>query len=124
MTPDQQRIAIAKWCGWKCLRGETDTPIKRPTAHWFRPDGSPAHSWPCTVDNGIDLGYLPDYLNDLNAMHEAEGKLLPDQKDFYANSIIVPAHGPHWRFNCIHATAGQRAEALLKTIDKWTDNKR
>lgn len=58
--------------------------------------------------------YLPDYLNDLNAIHEAE-KLIMDESSIiyveYLGQISCP-----W-----HATAAQRAEALLKTIGKWEE---
>ena len=51
MNKEKQRIAIAKACGWS----DCDPDIIQYAAR--RPDGS----W----------GIMPDYLNDLNAMHEA-----------------------------------------------------
>ena len=69
------------------------------------------------------LKKTPDYLNDLNAMHEAE-KVLPRQL----------SHIDYWqkgygRFQTLlaeytitpySATAAQRAEAFLKTLNLWT----
>lgn len=104
MSPDAQRIAIAEWCGWT----------------WDINDSKQVY-WMHKNKPFLSFKEPPDYLNDLNAIHEAEEKLSPSQKDLFANSIIHPTHGPHWRFNCLHATAAQRAEALLKTIGKWTE---
>lgn len=66
---------------------------------------------------------VPDYLNDLNAMHEAE-KLLDDQIYSYTMWIIkilkwIARREP--TFALIHATAPQRAEGLLRTIGKWEE---
>lgn len=58
----------------------------------------------------------PDYLKDLNAMHEAEKVLNDDQWSTYADLL---------RLECGHcfrlaaATAKQRAEAFLKTLNLW-----
>ena len=63
----------------------------------------------------------PDWCNDLNAMHEAE-KVLTDTNMFVmAHHIerLVSAKGQHY----FHATARQRAEAFLRTLDKWEDGK-
>jgi hypothetical protein len=73
---------------------------------------------------------LPDYINDLNAMHEAE-KLLSDNEwddKFYHWLGFVVSGGQSeqlWEYRkaLVHATASQRAEALLRTIGKWTDQK-
>ena len=102
MTPEQQRIAIAESCGW------TDTQI---------------------IDGKYGQTDVPDYLNDLNAMHKAEKVLTVAQRITYANQIGVVLSGgsvgraiPNWWF--IHeATASQRAEAFLRTIGKWEESK-
>ena len=99
MTPEQQRIAIAEACGW------TDTQI---------------------IDGKYGQTDVPNYLNDLNAMHEAE-KIIPRQL----------FHVDYWqkgygRFQQIlsgltitpySATASPRAEAFLRTIGKWEEAK-
>ena len=91
MTPEAQRIAIAEACGWK-------TGYRDPEA-WHP---------------------LPDYLNDLNAMHESEKVLTNEQLEVYCNILHKPNHGVYW---AIHATAAQRAEAFLRTIGKWEEAK-
>jgi len=105
MTPEQQRIAIAKVCGYR------DGELK---PFWLAPPiGKPFKA--CGVNN------LPDYLNDLNAMHEAE-------KVLYGN-LWQPYHDKLAMINCnarcgsypaIDATAAQRAEAFLRTLNLWT----
>jgi hypothetical protein len=71
-------------------------------------------------------GVLPDYLNDLNAMHEAEKVLTEDQQEQYLNNLyeVCNLHSminDAWNLNC--ATAAQRAEAFLRTIGKWEESK-
>ena len=112
MTLEQQRIAIAEAYGWteismRCL--------------WGLPPGR--------VDCGTEncLKHLPDYLNDLNAMREAEKCLNYDQCEQYASdiwAIIMCAeermeNPPPSNFACLHATAVQRAEAFLSTLGLW-----
>lgn len=67
-------------------------------------------------------GRLPGYLNDLNAMHEAEKVLHPERP--HSNPWVS------YRLNCLkiagdcslHATAAQRAEAFLRTLGKWEES--
>jgi len=66
---------------------------------------------------------VPNYLNDLNAMHEAEKVLTEAQLDAYAQQVytIVARENPIRRYG-IHATASQRAEAFLRIIGKWDES--
>jgi hypothetical protein len=105
MTPEQQRIAIAEFCGWK--------------------DCHLSASWASIIGtlyevNGNQYAMIPDYLNDLNAMHEAERVLNPSLAAGYARmltSIAWESEQPV--FAPMTATAAQRAEAFLRTIGKW-----
>ena len=74
--------------------------------------------------NYLDECSIPDYLNDLNAMHSAEKSLGEIERERYTDNIcgITPCNYDGW-FSCAHATAAQRAEAFLKTIGKWEDIK-
>lgn len=127
MTPKAQRIAIAEACGW--TRRDVDYGPRTENL-WISPEG---------LTNGVSSTsfWLPDYLSDLNAMHEAEKVLQQIQHDY--------SHGfaNEWQYGCwtryittlknltksartflggeIHATAAQRAEAFLRTIGKWVD---
>lgn len=107
MSPEAQRIAIAEVCEWKrsdLVEGHWMPPGKGGTVHVFESN-------------------LPDYLNDLNAMHEAE-KTLPWKKlagmELELKSILREALAVDWRFP-FHTTAAQRAEAFLRTLNLWND---
>ena len=122
MNPEQQRIAIAEACGWshKALCNET---------YWWHDENN--KSLPLS-DDGMRV--CPDYLNDLNAMHEAEKVLwnFGDAMEFTNQlvGIVCSARGFRWdkgtqddHLMCLsHATASQRAEAFLRTIGKWEEN--
>ena len=112
MNKEKQRIAIAEFCGWS----------QDEVLGWWAPDDSEWYgtSW------GIDM--LPNYLNDLNAMHDAEKGLTDAQWREYTNNLLnltamyIDQEGAPMRLvSSIHATAEQRAEALLKTIGRWED---
>ena len=108
MTPEKQRLAIAEAYGF-VSHGNSGA--------WY-------------VDGGMIAGYLegrftpiPNYLNDLNAMHEAEKTLTEQQLPHY-DELLGPflwsgysASTCNW-----HATAAQRAEAFLRTIGKWQED--
>lgn len=112
MTPEAQRIAIAEACGYR--KGE-NSPL-----WWARPSGQPFKA--CGVKD------LPDYLNDLNAMHEAEKMLVNDGRsadyNFHLKRLCTVDYqqGKHTYPRPWHATAAQRAEAFLRTIGKWSDS--
>ena len=67
---------------------------------------------------------FPDYLNDLNAMHEAERVLKGEQRDKYLDYLYEMANPDSmiedaWKLNT--STARQRAEAFLRTIKQWKE---
>ena len=67
----------------------------------------------------------PDYLNDLNAMHEAEKVMMdsPKKKHTYLQWLGCEDAYTSTVFASVTATAAQRAEAFLRTIGKWEDAK-
>jgi hypothetical protein len=110
MTPEAQRIAIAEACGWREERNING-------AYYWRNE---------TEIYGPEVMPVPDYLNDLNAMHEAEEKLHASfqQSEMFVHRIEqvvykTKSSGIGIKFATINATAAQRAEALLRTIGKW-----
>jgi len=113
MTPEQQRIAIAEACGWIRAYEEGDD---EGCGKWFWHKGRK------------NLKQPPDYLNDLNAMHEAEKRLDYEQCEAFSTTLADIVHAANrekdyafpWAFARIHATAGQRAEAFLRTLGLWT----
>ena len=111
MKPEEQRIAIAKARAWELV---TDNPLYEP--YWEDPKGNKI---------GVSCGMrCPDYLNDLNAMHEAENSLSPIEQCQFAENLFQLMVGEHGVsiFMKIHATAAQRAEAFLRTIGKWVES--
>ena len=98
MNPEKQRRTILEACG-----------------KW--------HSgWPHQYMNQSDrLRHIPDYLNDLNAMHEVE-KTLTDKAHEEFRLNLYEMLGDDSRL-IVSATAAQRAEAFLRTIGKWEEEK-
>lgn len=111
MTEEAQRIAIAEACGWTDIEGGTGFPP------------GPSFRY---ADN---LLRLPNYPSDLNACHEMEKVLRNDQFHYtaYWRSLFKVVAGKKWTgdigyfyFDLIHATAAQRCEAFLRTLNLWT----
>lgn len=102
MKPEAQNIAIAQACGWR--------------------KSSFNNQWLVPKEPKEDSFFIGNPLNDLNAMHEAE-KLLKSEQHFtfqvelarVINTTTYPLN-----FALLHATATQRAEAFLRTLNLWT----
>ena len=117
MKPEQQRIAIAEACGWMNL--------------WETEVGD----WRGDSPQGLGDYNIPNYLNDLNAMHEAEKWLFASNIGHYERryamllSSVVSNYGEPFEeyapdglrdiCDCIHATAAHRAEAFLRLLGLW-----
>ena len=108
MKPELQRIAIAEACGWTECHPATKTP------HGFF-EAYGRKKLPCGSRKDERL---PDYLNDLNAMHEAEGILNEKQAHVMNDTLWDLMLGRKYLW---HATAAQRAEAFLRTLGKWKE---
>ena len=102
MSPEKQRIAIAEACGWQ--------------------DCHATGGLPCGIaPSETQHRQVPDYPNDLNAMHKALGHCLGDcEIKWHAYRInlgdIIEPHR-----HILHVTAAQQAEALLRMLGKWED---
>ena len=124
MKEEAQRIAIAEACGWlsvyRCSR--KGNAAKDGCTYWGSKD-TDSINYPRIFEE------VPDYLNDLNAMHEAEKVLQFSQQYEYASRLMqtmgLPRNDPdrslEMIYKSIHATASQRAETFLRTIEKWKD---
>jgi len=82
----------------------------------------------CGEDSdSIVRGLIPDYLNDLNAMHEAVMTLNADQMVSMDHHLDVVVGNGRQGLNCEYflwsATAAQFAKAFLRTIGKWKECK-
>jgi len=122
MKPEAQRIAIAEASGWTPEVRRMYAGVKN------------VHGWGKNLH--LSLGdsnrlfatiaaEFPDYLSDLNAMHEAESTLEGDRAFAYY-AILAEVTGsrafslrPQQLRAVAHATAAQRAEAFLRTLGKW-----
>jgi hypothetical protein len=116
MSDAEMRAAIAEACGWKRVRPNCKlgiTGIK-----------------PGSQFDTTGQSKTPDYPNDLNAMHEAESLLKPEQWRLYSDKLMVAVRDSdvtlngsniEARYKAAHATARQRAEAFLRTIGKWKE---
>lgn len=122
MTDTEIRIAIAPLAGWKHQQGLPKAPDR---CSWFKDETHHA------------LQVLPNWPIDLNAMHEAEKVLITDDyqlRNKYAAELervleremikddpncIPDVIGFEW----VHATARQRAEAFLRTLGLWKEQK-
>ena len=102
MTNEQINQRIAEACGWQnCVGG---------SGLVTRYKGTPSETTVRVT--------LPDYLNDLNAMHEAEETLMHDDPHGYGcySCDLYEQYG-----HTVHLSAAQRAEAFLRTIGKWEE---
>lgn len=111
MDPIKQRIAIAEPCGFtfEGPRGRTLGMTSGELRHWR----------------------VPDYLNDLNAMHEAEQTLTEAQCQRHFDNLAKATNAELdtlgtvygvCHFRMYNATAAQRAEAFLRTLNLWTES--
>jgi hypothetical protein len=106
MTQDQQRIAIAKACGW------TEIDELRANRSMGKPPGK------------ISFEFLPNYPADLNACHEMEQVMTTNQFDKYCHHLDQIRGMRH----CTYATAAERCkasaaercEAFRRTLGLWT----
>ena len=113
VIPENQRIAIAQACGWKRVEWIGRNGRKK-FEGWHSPDKR--------------LLIIPDYLNDLNSMHEAVASLSRETLDysnygsFLAQGVAIENRKSLNRHtHTCEATASQRAEAFLRTLSLWTE---
>ena len=114
MNPEKQRIAIATACGWTRFNSATH----KGAIQYGQPPNDRSNSWE-----------LPNYLNDLNAMHKAK-KVLTDDQAWEMVKIIVdycqsengfPLLDRSESLKLHSATAEREAEAFLKVLGLWEE---
>lgn len=98
LTCEEKRIHIAELCGWG----------KRIAIYREQPE---TRNW---------VNRIPDYLGDLNAMHEAERTEIRRGVDrslrYIENLCRITAGNPNAHINGIFASADDRANAFLLTL--------
>lgn len=106
MTPNEMRIAIAEVCPFVSNTDSYDSGYqyyKNNTYQEFDP------------------------LNDLNSCHEMENVLTQHRRDSYGRKLACLKSEEGFddtsHFTAAHATALQRAEAFLRTVGKWKEDK-
>jgi hypothetical protein len=130
MTDEQINIAIAEACGWvNCVTPHQDE-------YHFLSDAELGDAMGRAVGRRLPDGLrepIPNYRNDLNAMHEAEGyfKTATEQMRYAAKVLKVRGQGELFDENDLNvdhcwiarsATAHQCAEAFLRTLGKWEES--
>jgi hypothetical protein len=114
MTKEQINIAIAQACGFY-----QEEPWLDGRECWGHKN-HPPH---------VGFEQIPDYCNDLNAMHEAEATLDFEQAELFEDELCDVTFKNNdglenplpCRFSVCHATAKQRAEAFLRTLNLWEE---
>ncbi len=126
-TDEEINAAVAAACGW------VDVILAVPWQVEYPEDFSPI---PCGVRPAHDRrssplrwGPVPNYCNDLNAMHEAEKTLRREQYEDYLDNLCITLGGELYTsarethadvlFLLANKTAKQKAEAFLRTLGKW-----
>jgi hypothetical protein len=113
MTQEEKRIKLAEAGGWLVTdKGHNGYKLQGSRNGWKQ---------------GFKPEEIPDYFNDLNAMHELEQQTwskewnLRDDFCDHLALIIDPVHGYRGlkATDALKATAAQRAEALGKTLSLW-----
>lgn len=118
MTDEEINRAIAEACGWTGIRMHFNDTLQ---CEWLMG---------CPPNPHVEVA-LPNYCQDLNAMHEAWRSLETRRKriefSVYLRVKVVADGGHQTSFNedivaCVeNATARQRAEAFLRTAGKWRE---
>jgi hypothetical protein len=109
------RIRVAELCGAKRYKRPWDGKV-------FLCAEPPSKLWEAVSDDVVIVNSdVPDYPNDLNAMHEAE-----TAKIFYDGLTVTP-NEKRWRYELelvcgtmgamLHATAEQRCRAFVATME-------
>jgi hypothetical protein len=119
MTPEQQRIKIAEVCGLFRIM-----PLRR-TTRKGKPDPNGVRLWYCEEHHGGAATYaeVPNYPKDLNAMHESEKTLSENDRQKYLDILAdAPRNDRYLTWaDSVFATAAQKAEAFLRTINLWEE---
>lgn len=120
MSDDEINKAIAEFLGWTRFENNTPSDDYGPkTREWFFPAGKHGQFKYAKSADG-----LPNYTEDLNACHAMESQLETEDRMKFASELYrLSGHpvegGNSWYL--LHATARQRCEALLRTINKWKE---
>ena len=99
LTDEEKRVKVAELCGYTCR---------------IKSEGS-VIGVPKDADSAFWMLEVPDYLNDLNAMHEVENEMTKNNALQYQYHLAQLLPATIW--NLTRATAAQRAEAFVLTME-------
>lgn len=112
----KQRTEIGKHTGWHFKKA-----LNCDTVGCFNPEGNRVGDWQISKEFAVE--YLPDYLNDWNAMRDAVNSLGKRIGGFVAHlDVITKAKGGCLAIRIIEATLAEYAEAFLRTVGKWEES--
>ena len=120
VTNEEINIEIAEFCGWRKIREQDYQPFGT-NEYIHGPSQVLVGIHPESDVDDIEYEVIPDYCNDLNEMHEAENTLNADQQYEYAYVLDDLIKNRSCEFDLIHTSARMRAEAFVRTIDKWKE---
>lgn len=110
MRDEQINIQIAKACGWREIEwSELTNPREARIQKLF-----------CHSNDVHFCGWLPNYCNDLNAMHEAEMSLEKEDYLLYTDMLHSCAIRNSWKnkkWRWISLPAKLRAETFVKFLE-------
>lgn len=124
MTQEEKRIKLAESAGWTIINdfiAPDLNGIGKTIGNAKIPPGQLLSEMDWFEQADLFNNELPDYFNDLNAVHELEEELDDSQKMLYVaklSQILSPSKFPQ-SFRILHATAEQRCEALGLTLNLW-----
>jgi hypothetical protein len=122
MKTEDQRIAIARYCHPEMEQYKLD--------YWYTQEDDNTHDWVWIVPDDpestcVTSHILPKYPDSLDAMHEAEKVLTPQQQFTYCCALerkvndVLKDSKSAWCYAL--ASAPQRAEAFLRTLGLWKE---
>lgn len=123
MTTKEINIAVAELCGWKDIEIIADQPlIGKHDDNDKYPHTVPYQGHNADNTRRSDYGAsIPDYANDLNAMHDAEARIVEDSytydielQDLYEGKLSLNT-ADIW-----HCSAEQRALAFIGAFEEYT----
>lgn len=119
MSPESQRVALAELCGWRF----------KEMVGWSQHFGPPPEFSAVGMSLETLFSLPPDYLNDMNAIHEVIVNFPSDgswtrfliELENALNCAGQPSST--YQFMMVNASAEKRCIAVLKACDKWVEAK-
>lgn len=127
MTPSEINAAIAGWMGWskEKLDARADWELADQQMQWGEISIEDFYRRHLRVDPTPEAP--PNFHGDLNACWNAEEHLetaIGSVHDYLSNLKLVvlrDCQGPFAEASMVHATATERSEALLRTLNLWKE---